>query len=83
MSAQHESHEFRNLGTAEITTPKLVVISRSTGVDHDYLDREQLARLGKRSVLKVDTLIRSILLLYVYSFPYLGFKLILSFPAKL
>lgn len=59
MSAQHESHELRNLSTAEITTPKLVVISRSTGVDHDYLDREQLAKLGKRSVLKVYTLIHS------------------------
>jgi hypothetical protein len=55
MSDQDESHELRYFSTAEIATPKLVVMSRSTGVDHDYRDREQLAKLGKRPVLKVDT----------------------------
>ncbi|KAH6949125.1 amino acid/polyamine transporter I [Fusarium avenaceum] len=52
MSDERESHELRYFSTAEIATPKLVVMSRSTGVDHDYRDREQLAKLGKRSVLK-------------------------------
>jgi hypothetical protein len=67
MSVRHESDEIRNFSAAETVTPKLVVISRSTGTDHDQLDREQLARLGKRSVLKVDTLTHSFLLLYVHS----------------
>jgi hypothetical protein len=83
MSVQHESHELRNLSAPETVAPKLVVTSRSTGVDHDYLDREQLAKLGKRSVLKVDTLIHSFWLLYIHNLLCLDFKLILSFLAKL
>ncbi|KAH7183977.1 amino acid/polyamine transporter I [Fusarium oxysporum] len=52
MSVRHESHELNNLTTAKTVAPMVFSSSRSTGLDRDDLDREQLARLGKRSVLK-------------------------------
>ncbi|KAL9564969.1 hypothetical protein ACKAV7_010883 [Fusarium commune] len=52
MSVRHESHELSNLSAAKTVAPKVVSVSRSTGLDRDDPDREQLARLGKRSVLK-------------------------------
>jgi hypothetical protein len=86
MSVPRESHELSNLSAAKTVTPIVAVISGATGLDRDDLDREQLARLGKRSVLKVDALIHSLFLLYVHSvffhvFP-LDLELIMSFPAK-
>ena len=87
MSVRHESHELNNLSTAKTVAPMVFSSSRSTGLDRDDLDREQLARLGKRSVLKVDALIHSLLLLYVHSvLPHifrLDFELTMSLPAKL
>lgn len=87
MSVRHESHELNNLSTAKTVAPMVFSSSRSTGLDRDDLDREQLARLGKRSVLKVDALIHSLLLLYVHSVLShifrLDFELIMSLPAKL
>ncbi|KAH7190186.1 amino acid/polyamine transporter I [Fusarium oxysporum] len=52
MSVPRESHELSNLSAAKTVTPMVVVTSGATGLDRDDLDREQLARLGKRSVLK-------------------------------
>ncbi|KAG7404176.1 Choline transport protein [Fusarium oxysporum f. sp. rapae] len=52
MSVPRESHELSNLSAAKIVTPIVFAISGATGLDRDDLDREQLARLGKRSVLK-------------------------------
>ncbi|KAF4332543.1 amino acid polyamine transporter I [Fusarium beomiforme] len=63
MSVPRESYELSNLSAAKTVTPMVVVISGATGLDRDDLDREQLARLGKRSVLKVGALIHSLLLL--------------------
>lgn len=87
MSVRHESQELNNLSTAKTVAPVVFSSSRSTRLDRDDLDREQLARLGKRSVLKVDARIHSLLLLYVHSVLShifrLDFELIMFLPAKL
>ena len=51
MSIRQENHELSDMSTGK--APELDVQNVSEEFDREDLDREQLAKLGKKSVLKV------------------------------
>ncbi|KAM5343930.1 hypothetical protein ACJ41O_012467 [Fusarium nematophilum] len=52
MAAEHESRELDAVGPSKTKSPEPRVDNVSEDFDREDLDREQLARLGKKSVLK-------------------------------